>query len=135
MLTGRNFETECIFSASRSSGPGGQHVNKVSTKMELRFNVSASQLLRDDEKTILMNKLTGRINKDGFLILVSQSERSQFDNKARVIEKFFRMLEKALKPVKKRNPTRPTAASKARRLESKHIHARKKTLRKIDSDE
>ena len=130
-IAGRNFETEFIFNASRSSGPGGQHVNKVSTRIELRFDITSSLLLREEEKIIVMSKLASRISKEGILILVSQSERSQYDNKTKVTEKFYKLLEKALTPAKKRKPTRPTAASKAKRLDSKRIRSEKKKFRKI----
>jgi ribosome-associated protein len=129
IIAGRNFEPEFVFSASRSSGPGGQHVNKVSTRIELRFNIPLSQLLGEEEKALALDKLHTRVTKEGILILVSQSERSQFDNKTKVIEQFYRLLGKALTPVKKRTPTRPTASSKNRRLETKHVHAEKKKRR------
>ena len=135
VIAGRSFDVEFLFSASRSSGPGGQHVNKVSTRMELRFDVPASLLLQEGEKNVIMSKLASRITKEGILLLVSQTERSQYDNKTKVIEKFYRLLEKALTPVKKRKPTRPTAASKAKRLEVKHIKSEKKVLRKTTFEE
>jgi ribosome-associated protein len=126
----RDFSPEFVFNAARSSGPGGQHVNKVSTKIELRFNVQDSHLLLDEEKNILVSKLAGRISKEGTLILVSQSERSQLDNKRNVIEKFYKLIEKALAPAKKRRITQPTITSRIKRLEAKHIHAEKKARRK-----
>jgi ribosome-associated protein len=132
IIAGRNFENEFVFNASRSSGPGGQHVNKVSTRIELRFDITASQLLLEEEKNILMIKLANRITKEGILILVSQSERSQFDNKTNVIEKFYKLIEKALTPPKKRKPTHRTASSNAQRLMTKRIRSEKKKFRKID---
>ncbi len=128
-LSGRDFTTELVFSASRSSGPGGQNVNKVSTKMELRFHVVNSALLSEDEKKLLMEKLGSRINKEGELVMVSQSERTQLKNKETVIEKFYNLLTKALKPRKKRKPTRPTAAAREKRLEGKRMNAQKKEQR------
>ncbi len=128
-LSGRDFTTELVFSASRSSGPGGQNVNKVSTKMELRFHVVNSALLSEDEKKLLMEKLGSRINKEGELVMVSQSERTQLKNKETVIEKFYALLTKALKPRKKRKPTRPTAAAREKRLEGKRMNAQKKEQR------
>jgi ribosome-associated protein len=127
----RDFNQEFIFNATRSSGPGGQHVNKVSTRIELRFDVLASHLLQETEKDVIMITLASRITKAGMLILVSQSERSQYDNKTKVIEKFYRLLEKALTPVKKRKPTHPTTASKTKRLDAKRIMSEKKKFRKI----
>ena len=126
----RNFENELIISASRSSGPGGQNVNKVSTKIELRFNVAESILLDEEEKEIISHKLTARINNVGELIIVSQSERTQLQNKENALEKFYTLLEKALLPVRKRKPTKPSYASKLRRLDHKKLLSRKKENRK-----
>jgi ribosome-associated protein len=129
-LRGRDFLKECLFSGSRSSGPGGQSVNKVNTKMELRFSVASSSLLSEDEKLIVMEKLSGRINKDGELVLVSQTERSQIRNKEKVIEKFYSLLIRSLLPVKRRKPTKPSDASKEDRLLEKKKQAEKKERRK-----
>jgi ribosome-associated protein len=126
----RNFDNEFIISASRSSGPGGQNVNKVSSKIDLRFNVSASSLLDEEEKEIVLQKLTARINNEGELIIVSQSERSQLQNKELAIEKFYTLIEAALKPVRKRKPTKPSYASKMLRLEHKKLLSKKKANRK-----
>ena len=129
-LRERNFENEFTITASRSSGPGGQNVNKVSTKIELRFNVAASILFSEEEKAIISEKLSARINNEGELIIVSQSERSQLQNKESAIEKFYTMVETALKPVRKRKPTKPSYASKMLRLEHKKLLSRKKANRK-----
>lgn len=126
----RGFEAEFVFSASRSSGPGGQHVNKVSTRIELRLDIPGSKLLKEEEKLILMDKLANRISKEGIFILASQSGRSQYNNRTEVTERFYRLVEKALTPAKKRRPTRPTNASKIKRLESKQLRSEKKMLRK-----
>jgi len=128
----RDFSGELIFTSSRSSGPGGQNVNKVNTRVELRFNLTGSALLEEGEKWKIHSALGNRINKEGFLILVSQSERSQLANKKKVTERFYKLLQKALLPLKKRKPTRPTLASKERRIESKKLQSRKKALRRID---
>jgi ribosome-associated protein len=127
----RDLSGELIFSSSRSSGPGGQNVNKVNTRIELRFNIPGSALLNDEEKAKLQSVLGNRINKEGFLILVSQTERSQLANKKKATERFYKLLQKALTPVKRRKPTRPTLASKERRIESKKLQSRKKELRKF----
>jgi ribosome-associated protein len=129
-LNNRDFSAEFTFTASRSSGPGGQHVNKVSTRIELRFDVGRSALLTDEEKEIIREKLAGKINNEGELIIVSQSKRSQLQNRERSVEKFYILLEKALKPKKKRKPTKPSRVSKEKRLEEKRIIAGKKSLRK-----
>lgn len=123
-------ETEFMFSASRSSGPGGQNVNKVNTRVELRFSIYSSAFLSNSEKHLLLHKIKNRINSEGEIILVSSSERSQWRNKAKVIEKFFTLTEKALTPRKKRINTSPTKASRLKRLENKKIRSGKKQLRK-----
>jgi ribosome-associated protein len=128
----RDFSGEFHFSASRSSGPGGQNVNKVSTKVELRFHVASSLLLTDAEKDLLAEKLASKINAAGELILVSQSERSQLKNKEKVTEKFYTLITKALTPRKRRKATRPSQASREERLETKRRQSEKKALRRIN---
>jgi ribosome-associated protein len=130
MLNDRDFINELHFSASRSSGPGGQNVNKVNTKVELRFDIASSTLLSDEEKALLVEKLSKKINGEGELILVSQSERSQLKNKEKAIEKFYSLLTRALTPRKKRKPTTPSQASKEERLEEKRKQAEKKERRR-----
>ncbi len=129
VIKGRDFMPELVFSASRSSGPGGQNVNKVSTKMELRFHVIGSALLSAEEKEMIMEKLGSRINKEGELLLVAQSGRTQLTNKAIVIEKFYALLTRALTLRKKRKPTRPSKAAREKRLEDKRILSQKKEQR------
>lgn len=126
----RNLDAEFVLSATRSSGPGGQNVNKVSSKIELRFNLYTSTCLTEEEKNIIAQKLSNRINNEGELIIVSQSERSQLQNKETVIERFYTLLEESLKPVKKRKPTKPSLASKIRRLDHKKMLSKKKRDRK-----
>lgn len=133
-LSVRNFFSELIFKASRSSGKGGQHVNKVSTKIELCFDVVHSLLLSEKEKAIIFRKLSHRINEHGILKITSQSERSQLQNKRIAIEKFFQLLEKSLTPPKKRIASNPTRQSKAKRLKEKKIHSEKKQARKKKLD-
>ena len=130
ILTGRNFLPELTFTASRSSGPGGQHVNKVSTKVELRFRVMDSVLLTGEEKILVMEKLAGRINQDSELVLTSQSERTQLKNKQTVIEKFLELLTRTLTRRKKRKPTKPSDSAKEKRLVDKKIQSEKKVCRK-----
>lgn len=125
-----DLSTEFTFSASRSGGAGGQNVNKVNTKVELRFSVANSQLLSDYEKEVITEKLANRINSDGELIIVSQVERSQLGNKLRCIEKFYELINQALTPRKKRKPTKPTKASQVKRVDKKRQRSVKKELRK-----
>lgn len=129
-LKSRDFLSEFTFSASRSGGAGGQNVNKVNTKVELRFDIAASSLLSDDEKTQILGKLRTKLTTEGILIVVSQEERTQLKNKEICIEKFYNMLEKALTIPKKRKPTKPTAASKEKRLESKRQQSSLKSTRR-----
>jgi ribosome-associated protein len=129
-LEGRDFENELTITASRSSGPGGQNVNKVSSKIELRFDVKSSCLLTDDEKILIMNRCSSQITKDGILIIRSQAGRTQYENRIKAISKFYIILRKAFTPYKKRIKTSPTAASKLKRIEGKKIQSKKKALRK-----
>jgi len=126
----RDFASELVFQATRSSGPGGQNVNKVSSKVELRFSLWRSALLDEQEMAIIAEKLANKINKEGELVLVAQTDRSQLKNKEKVIEKFYHFLEKALIPPKKRYKTKPTKASVEKRLESKRVKSTIKSIRK-----
>ena len=119
----RNVESEFVFAASRSSGPGGQNVNKVSSKVELRFNLRLTHLFSEDEKEIISVKLKNKINSEGELILVSQSERTQVMNRKNVIEKFCRLVSEALTVQPIRRPTKPSRSSKLRRLNEKKVHS------------
>jgi len=131
ILENRDFSSEFTFATSRSSGPGGQNVNKVNSKVELRFSVEQSLLLSDREKQIIMNKLKNRINSESELIITVQTDRSQLKNKEDAIAKFYELLIKALTPSKLRRATKPTKASVEKRLETKKQNSEKKALRKI----
>ncbi len=112
---------EFQFLTSRSSGPGGQNVNKVNSKVELRFDIQNSLLLSDEQKGILWMKLAAKITSDGLLCIVSQRDRSQLANKDDVIKKFYSLISKALQPAKPRKKTKPTLTSVEKRLSSKRI--------------
>ncbi len=131
----RDFFKEITFAATRSSGAGGQNVNKVSTRVELRFSVKESNILSKDEKEIIIQKLYRRINQEGVLTLTSQSERSQYKNKIIVFDRFINILTEALKPEKPRIPTKPTKASREKRLGIKFKLSEKKNLRKFNDIE
>lgn len=133
-LKSRNIEHEFIFSSSRSGGPGGQNVNKVSTKVELRFNLLYSQYLSEEEKELLFFKLKNKINRENEILLVSQSERTQLMNKNAVMQKFYELVSKALTQPLTRRSTRPTRTSKIKRLESKRIRGELKKQRKQPGD-
>jgi ribosome-associated protein len=126
----KQLESEIVFSATRSSGPGGQNVNKVNTRVELRFSVNNSTVFSEEEKDRIFLKLKNRINSERELVLTSQTGRTQLDNKEKALEKFIELLEKALTIQKKRLKSRPTVASRLKRLESKKNLALKKQLRK-----
>jgi ribosome-associated protein len=126
----RDLERECRFTASRSSGPGGQNVNKVSTRVELRFDVAASELLSEDEKSRLIEKLGNRLVQDSWIMLVCQTERTQLGNRKKVYERFLRLLERTLTPERIRLHTRPSAASRQRRLDNKRHRSLTKNLRR-----
>jgi ribosome-associated protein len=129
-LKSRNIEHEFIFSTSRSSGPGGQNVNKVSTKVELRFNLQTTLSFSDLEKGLILTKLKNKINKESEIILVSQSERTQLMNKLDVTEKFYDLVSKALTIPLKRRSTKPTLTSRLKRLDSKRNRSHLKKLRR-----
>lgn len=133
-LQKRDFESELQFQASRSGGAGGQNVNKVATKVELRFHVQQSALLTEEEKALVQEKLANRISNDGYLQVVCQTERTQLRNKETCISRFYELLRQALTKQKKRTATRPSRASVRKRLESKKKQADKKSNRGYRSD-
>ena len=124
-------DNELNFSFSRSGGPGGQHVNKVNTKVELRFAIADSLVLTEEEKAILLEKLAKQINQEGELIVIAQETRSQLKNKSKAKEKFYVIINKALKPKKKRKPTTVSRAAKEKRLKGKRELSEKKERRRF----
>lgn len=126
--------SEVEYKFSRSGGPGGQSVNKVSTQVELLFDVNSSAFLSEAEKSTILEKLKNRITNDGILALKCNDTRSQFNNRELVLQRFLKLLEEALKPVKERKPTKKSKASIEKRLKNKKIQSEKKKDRKITDD-
>jgi len=112
-------EHELEFAVSRSGGPGGQNVNKVSTRVTLRFNVDSSESLNGDQRRRIHSRLATRINKEGILQVTSQRTRSQELNRADVLERFAELLREALHKEPTRIPTRVSRAAKIKRVEEK----------------
>lgn len=123
-------KAELTYKFVRSSGSGGQHVNKVSSKAELYFNIEASAVLNENQKQKLFEFFKNRINKSNILILSCDESRSQFRNKAIVTQRFFALLEEGLKENKKRLPTKIPKSVIRKRLNNKRKNAEKKANRK-----
>ena len=123
-------EREISFATSTSSGPGGQNVNKVETRVTLLFDVAASESLDPEQKAKIRDRLDTRINKAGVLRVVSQKHRSQTANRKAATERFAALLAEALEEVPRRKKTRPTRAARRRRLKKKRRRSEIKKLRK-----
>lgn len=122
-------QKELTFKAIRSSGPGGQHVNKTSSKVVVQYDIATSAALEEEERSLLLTKLSTRLTNDGVLILDSSESRSQHKNKELVFIKLMEILNQALKKVKPRKKTKPSKASKLKRLREKKSNAEKKSNR------
>lgn len=121
--------SELEFTTSRSSGPGGQNVNKVNSKVTLRWNVKQSAVLTPEEKELLQQKFSSRLTSDGEILLSAQDKRSQLQNKEEVIVKLESLLQNAQAKKKKRKPTRPSKGAVQSRLDKKKKHSDKKKNR------
>lgn len=120
---------ELTFTTSRSSGPGGQNVNKVNTKVTLRFDVLNSQVLTEEEKETLFKRVASRLTTEGVLIIASHAKRSQLQNKEEVVAKLEKLLAKAFEKKKARKATKPTKGSQQERFKKKKKHSEKKQWR------
>lgn len=125
-----DLSSEFIFKAVRSSGKGGQNVNKVSSKIELYFTIPASQLLSELQKQILTEKLRHLMNEEGTIRIVAQEDRSQKRNKEIAIEKINLLLGRALTPEKKRVKTKTPRSVKEKRIADKKLRSDIKTMRR-----
>ncbi|ERM82271.1 hypothetical protein P872_18990 [Rhodonellum psychrophilum GCM71 = DSM 17998] len=126
----RVFDPELEFKATRSSGPGGQNVNKVNTKVSLRFDIHNSEFLVDRERQVLLTKYASKVTTEGVLIIDAQETRSQLQNKELAIQKFYELLSKAFKPKKIRLKTKPGKGAVQKRLNEKKAHGEKKANRR-----
>jgi ribosome-associated protein len=129
LLTAALLNRELIFSASRSSGPGGQNVNKVNTKITLKFDVIHSEILTEDEKGIILKKLASQITKEGVLVLAAQDKRSQLENKEAAILKFDKLMVKAFEKKKIRRASKPSKTAIQKRITNKKQRSEKKKWR------
>jgi ribosome-associated protein len=128
-LNAARLNRELEFTASRSEGPGGQNVNKVNSKVTLRWDILNSQIISAHEKQIIKDRLSSFLTKDGILMLSAQDKRSQLQNKEAVMEKLDTLLAKAFAVKKRRKPTKPSKSAKAERLKKKKLVSEKKKWR------
>ena len=127
-------EGELSFEFVRASGPGGQNVNKVSTAVELRFDVANSPSLPDGVRERLGRLAGRRLTKEGVIVIDAQRHRSQEMNRADAIERLVELIRQASEVPKKRRPTRPTLGSKQRRLDGKKVRSDVKSNRRTPTD-
>ena len=125
----RDILPEVEFSTSRSSGPGGQNVNKVNSKVTLRWDVTQSAILTEDQKALLQTKLASQLTQEGIVIVHAQEQRSQLDNKAAAIAKLDKLLARAFEVRKPRQKTKPGKSAVQKRLSGKKLHSEKKKWR------
>jgi len=131
-LTEEGLSNEVVFKASRSGGSGGQNVNKVSTKVEVKFDIQASALLSENEKRLILTRLANRLSTDNTIRVVSQEARSQLANKQTTLRKLYTILQNALKQDKPRKATKPKRSAIEKRLKEKQLIAQKKITRRRD---
>ena len=122
-------ESELSFSFSTSGGPGGQHANRSATRAILSFDVYGSPSLSDGQRARILARLGNRISHEGTMQISAGEARSQYQNRQEAIARFQALLERALRPQKKRRPTRPSRAAQERRLEAKRRRGQRKAER------
>jgi ribosome-associated protein len=128
------FLPEIAYQTSRSSGPGGQNVNKVESRVELRWNLAQSQVLTPIQKQLILEKIAGQLTTEGYLLVVAQDDRSQLRNKEIALARFHELLQKSLRRPKPRRATRPSAGAVRQRLEGKKRQGEKKANRRKLND-
>ncbi len=124
-----DLSSELQFQTSRSSGPGGQNVNKVESKVEVRLNIPASQILNEEQKQKIQQRLKSQLTTEGDLVITSQESRSQGKNKELAVKKLYAALTKAFEEPRVRKATRPTRASTLERLQTKRVASERKASR------
>ena len=128
-ITASLLTSELVFTTSRSSGPGGQNVNKVESKVTLKWDVKKSAVINEEEREVILKKLHSKITTDGILILTAQDSRSQLQNKEDVIQKLETALAKAFEKRKTRKKTKPSKGAVEKRINSKKQQSEKKQWR------
>jgi ribosome-associated protein len=128
------FLSEITFQTSRSSGPGGQNVNKVESRVELRWHLQQSQVLTPIQKELILEKIASQLTAEGYLLVVAQDDRSQLRNKEIALARFHELLQKSLRRPKPRRATRPSAGAVRQRLDSKKRQGEKKANRRKLND-
>ena len=124
------FLPEITFQTSRSSGPGGQNVNKVESRVELRWHLQDSQVLTDTQKALILEKVSNQLTAEGLVLVTAQDDRSQFRNKEIALARFHELLLKSLRRPKPRKATKPSKGAVRKRLEGKKLHSDKKANRR-----
>ncbi|HEX8326949.1 MAG TPA: alternative ribosome rescue aminoacyl-tRNA hydrolase ArfB [Hymenobacter sp.] len=124
------FLPEIITQTSRSSGPGGQNVNKVESRVELRFHVQNSQVLTDQQKVLILEKLGNQLTAEGWLLVTAQDDRSQLRNREIALARLHELLQRSLRRPKPRKATKPSKSAVRKRLKGKKIQGEKKASRR-----